>query len=206
MHSFLKGALVSMGLVLGFSLSAQAAPTNYYSCLDVPDEGFGGLSCTVAGNDEFNFGGGDIYVVHTSGNDHEPNVEAALRWVFGEEVDLTGIHDVSNSTPGFDLNYLNSTTVEVDMDDPWTFATVKAATFFIIFDVRDLDHVVLSTNGFIHNDKGQQAPIDISHISFWLAQVNGDGPGPDQVPVPGALALMGVGLVGLGVLRRRRAR
>lgn len=201
MQSLFKGALMSLGLLLGSSLAAQAAPTNFFSCLDVPGEDFGGLSCTVAGNDVFDFGGGDVYVVHTSGNDQEPNVEAALRWVFGEPVDITGVHGLEGDAPGFDLTFLNDYTVEVELDHAWTFATLKAATFFIIFDVRGLTNVVLSTEGFIHNDRGSMAPIDISHIGFWLADT---GPNGNEVPVPGALSLMGVGLFALGFLRRRR--
>lgn len=205
MNTSFKGALLSLGLMLGFGLAAHAAPTNYHACLEVPGEGFGGLACTVAGNDEFDFGGGDVYVIHNSGNDHEPDVEAALRWVFGAEVPLTGIHDIKEDD-GFEITFLNDYTVEIELSQEWTFATLKAATYFIIFDVRGLDKVTLSTEGYIHNDRGAKAPIEISHLSFWLAgSGDDDGPGPNQVPVPGALSLMGMGLLGLGAMRRRRS-
>ncbi len=51
------------------------------------------------------------------------------------------------------------------------------------------------------NDKTR----DLSHLTFWArGERVGDAPGPNPVPAPSALALMGIGLVAAGVLRRRR--
>jgi hypothetical protein len=43
----------------------------------------------------------------------------------------------------------------------------------------------------------QGVPQDISHISFY-------GEGGNEVPVPGTLGLLGLGLVGLGAVRRKQ--
>lgn len=211
MNGKFKSAIAAFGFLAASAVAAQAAPQNFHPCLDVAGQGFGGLACTVAANDVFNFGGGITYQVPNSGNDHQATVEAALRWVFGEAINLyDGEHGLENDEPGFNFspNQIdNDDSFTVELDEAYTFATVKASTFFIIFDVRGLTELDLGTEGYIHNfqkkngtwkDKG---PIDVSHVSFWRADF---GPDLTQVPVPGALSLLGLGLIGLGIARRWR--
>lgn len=217
MSKFIKGVLVASGVVIGATVSAQAAPTNYHPCLDVAGQGFGGLACTVAAGDVFDFGGGDIFTVHNSGNDNKETVEAALRWVFGEEYPLVaGAEGLEGDTLGFDFtpnNITSDSSFKVDLDQAYTFATVKAATYFVIFDVRDWLSLELGTDGFIvnevltgppHDRELKINPIEVSHVGFWNAFSDDEGPDPSGIPVPGALGLLGIGLIGLGVARRRR--
>jgi len=184
---------VALGLV-GFSLGAQAGTLNYFPCLDVEGQGFAGMPCTV-GPDDF-----DLSPPH-SVNDTQLAVETVLDYLFGEPVAITGsVTGLEGDQPGFDFNVDDITkkrTVTVKLDQSWTFATVKASTYWVIFDVRGLTEVELTTVGYIVNDKNGKGK-KISHVSFWNPD-NGN-----KIPVPATLVLLGGGLIGLGLVRRRR--
>lgn len=49
-----------------------------------------------------------------------------------------------------------------------------------------------------------QGPRDISHISVYYRSNGGPGPGNGDVPEPGILLLLGAGLIGLSLSRRRQ--
>lgn len=55
----------------------------------------------------------------------------------------------------------------------------------------------LMEDGVTNQLNAQGVPQEISHISFY-------GEGGNEVPVPGTLGLLGLGLVGLGAVRRKQ--
>ena len=75
---------------------------------------------------------------------------------------------------------------------------VKNATFWALFqNVADLSWGVISAASLPPGMNINDGTTTISHVS----EFSGDAPG--QVPVPGALLLIGAGLAGLGLTKRR---
>lgn len=80
--------------------------------------------------------------------------------------------------------------------DPDIFAFVaKGGTLFNLFStLGDYTDVAYFTP-----DNSSGGPAGLSHMAFYNS---GDG---SQVPEPGTMALLGLGLLGIGLVRRRRA-
>lgn len=202
---------MALALALGAGIviwsGAEAATINYAPCIDVAGQAFDGMSCSV-GPDDFG-----LSAPHSK-NDTQTAVETVLAHLFGEAVGITSyIGGIEGNQDGFDFGEDDVTeehTVTVALEQQWTFATVKASTFWALFDVRGLDEVTLTTVGLIENHKGKA--LDISHIGFWnpyegvpddheagLQEVAGGA-----VPAPAPIALLGAGLVAVAAVRRRR--
>lgn len=207
LNLIMKSLMVGVAAVGFYALQAQAAVTNYNSCVDAQGQGFGGLPCSVSPADD-NLNPVPYELFNPEHQDTEQNMESVLSYVFGYDVDVSlVVHGLEGDAPGFNFypnDITNSSTVWVKTDQTYDFASVKAGTFFAIFDIRDQTWFDLTTEDLIvnlqfKNGRWKKEGIDISHVSFW----NLDG-GTD-VPAPAGLAVLGMGLLGLGVARRRKS-
>jgi hypothetical protein len=66
------------------------------------------------------------------------------------------------------------------------------------------EEISIGTLFYKTNPNGNQIVQDFSHVSIWSG-VGGGGGGEVEIPEPGVLFLMGAGLLGLGLARRRKS-
>lgn len=84
---------------------------------------------------------------------------------------------------------------------------VKNATRIALFEnLDDMDWGVFNTGELSAAINLPTDPLVISHVSQFNKDDGGNLPGsrPPPVPEPGIMALFGVGLLGMGLMRRRR--
>ncbi len=185
-------AMIAVGGGL-FAFSAQALPL----CTTGP-----GLDLTLG--------------CQAGGNDNEANVEQAIDDATGTAVDVT-LYGKSDDNPSlFDFtNMLDkdgdpTTNLTSALSGLWevldgtliSYISIVAGPQFALYEIDPAsDTGSFSTLGLLvgGGPQGGNQP-EVSHISFWTA------PGDDtDVPEPAALGLLGLGLVGLAAIRRRRA-
>ncbi|MGK2285163.1 PEP-CTERM sorting domain-containing protein [Pedomonas sp. V897] len=155
--------------------------------------------CVASKNDPF-----DVY----TSNDKEVAVENAIRVATGVAVDISlyGKYEAGVDSSLFEITPITTKdgggilTGEWRILDPNVFVkyiTIKAANSYILYELAGggANSGTFSTAALVNG--GGKTP-GLSHISFWLA------PRTTEVPEPAPLALLGVGLAGLGFAGRRR--
>lgn len=120
---------------------------------------------------------------------------------------LTVTEDPSPDAPD---NYLFLYTLAVPdeyvgLTADWVLAVKQASDSYIAYLFNDLTlGIEGGFNSFTLNGNGRVVN-DYSHVTGFLRITGEDPPPPERVPEPGMLFLMGAGLAGLGLARRRKS-
>jgi PEP-CTERM motif len=211
----------------GLTPVASTTPTTTYQRIDLENVGCVSGSGPSSWADPAPYTNWDGLYTNTGGGDSELAVEKSIMLATGDFVDLTltkefGIQSVddtgctSNSCTSWNASGKSGIQVWIASDQksftwafaPWLIAaiqagttninylTLKGANAYALYDIpTNVFAGRYSTEGILTN--GSQNPT-ISHIRFWRQQ------NLAQVPAPAAVGLFGLGLVALGLRRRRK--
>lgn len=191
-------------LLIGFGAVQAVSASPFYYCKDGPID-LVNDGC-VSGEASGYPGGGDGIYSNTGGGDSKSAVEAAILGATGSAVDimLYGKSDDSSSVL-FDITGSLGGSIEDNVDGTWdvlddlisiAYITVKAANSFALYDVQGANDGTWTTAGLLTPGQNGNQP-DLSHLSFWTANET------VQVPEPGTLGLLGLGMLGLMTVRRK---
>lgn len=145
--------------------------------------------------------GNDGYYSNAGGGDSESAVELQIALAVGKLVELTLAADINNGSGS--QNGIVASTSNGGKTISWevtgdafqvAFVTIKAANSFILYQIPGGAFGGQFTTQGILTNGGQQPGV--SHIRFWFAD--------QSIPEPAAIGLFGLGLLGLGVARRRK--
>jgi hypothetical protein len=186
MKTFVKSLVVTGGVVLALGTSGASAAT---------------LLATLDGNDcagVFGQGFANCAIPSTYDPDESP-VIAKFNFndagqVSSQELNTGLFPSVDGTEFSFDGPALTWTYTPGPGDPVISFFVAKGGSAFNLFKADD----ELSDNWFTPTNPANGKPYGLSHLTFYDTDGGGD------VPEPMALTLVGLGLLGAGLMRRRR--
>lgn len=196
--------VLAMALVIATD-TARGGPVLY--CSDGPNIDLIADGC-ISGSAPGYPGGGDGIYSNAGGGDFKAAVEVAIAGATGLTFDLTLLGKSDEGAP-FSYSPDGAVSLASSFSGSWTqtsgagtvrFVTVKAANSFALFELSPASGTgAYSTMGILSN--GGQQPT-VSHLSFWSTVATD----VNEVPEPGAVVLLGSGVIGLLWLRKRKAK
>jgi hypothetical protein len=211
----------------GLTPVASTTPTTTYQRIDLVNVGCISGSGPSSYRDPAPYTNTDGFYSSSGGGDPETAVERQITLATGDVVDLTlrkefgssssddtGCHNNactswnSSGKSGIQIWVASDTKSFTFQFAPWLIAaiqagttkinylTIKASNSFVLYQIPTNTFAGrYSTEGILTSSNSTPS---ISHIRFWN-QLN-----LAQVPAPAAIGLFGLGLVGLGLRRRKR--
>lgn len=191
MKALLKSLALTAGVTLALGTSGASAAT-----LVVPGSPFDGNDCAGV----FGQGFADCAIPAAYDPDESP-VIAKFNFsdngaVTSQEINTALFPSVDGSEWSFDVPAMTWTYNPGPGDPVISFFVAKGSNAFNLFQADD----ELSDTWFTP-DNASGGPAGLSHLTFY--DTDGDTP-PDVVPEPMTLALVGLGLLGAGIARRRK--
>lgn len=198
----MKRSTILSNIILGSTVLLFSFSANAF--LLTPDNAtFTGNQSGVAGgeqqiiSDVFSITAPTLYYKDNVGGSEEGSFTASYTTTYADE---------TTTDDGFSAGTISWVTGTSSISCPNCYVAIKDGKndpIWYFFDLQRFDPTWNGTGDLDFSGFWQDRSGEISHISIWGTESTGPGPGPTPIPEPGTLALLGLGLVGLTLARRK---